>query len=101
MTYATVESVRQWLMITTTSEDAEISQILEEVHAQILEILKFYVAEPPSTDTTLAHIEAMWAAGIYRMRREPKNEPHVFVKTAQELLNNYILLKYKKRLVKI
>lgn len=95
MAYATLDSVKRWLLLTSTSEDAELTEILNIVHSELTNILSFYIT-PPSSDDILADIEAMWAAGIYRTRREPSTKEHIYVEVAKKRLQDYINYKLKR-----
>jgi len=96
MTYASASDVKWWLKHPQedSSLDQEISEVLEAVDAEINDILSEYL-ETPITDQNLleilADIEAQWAAGLIRQRRnaEPGQED-VYVQVAKRRLDRLI-----------
>ncbi|MEM4497324.1 MAG: hypothetical protein QW692_00675 [Nitrososphaerota archaeon] len=96
MPYASINDVKAWLIIppNDTRDDAEISAILSVVDEEIRIMISRYSDIIPESDPIIAMYEALWAAGIYRMRREKMNDVHPFIKYARERLIEYICGKY-------
>jgi len=96
MPYATLAQVKRYLLIpeSDTRDDSELSELLDLVHAEVLALIKNYVNTPPESDHVLANYEAMWAAGLYRTRREKTDQVHDYVKFAAERIEKYLRAKY-------
>lgn len=99
MVYATITQVKEWLLIPINDmrDDTEISNILELVDEEIRVLISKYSDIIPEQDNILALYESLWAAGIYRMRREKLNDIHPFIKYAREKIVEYVLAKYGGR----
>ena len=75
MTYSTLDQIKRYLNMSTdyTKEDTLLSSLQESVYNDINVILSEFT-DVPITDENevkiLGDIEAMWAAGLYRMRLE-------------------------------
>ena len=97
MAYASLDQVKRWLNIPSddTSEDAELTELLNSVDSEIQVILSKYTDSPPESDSVIARYEAQWVAGLYRMRREKVDDVHPFVKDAREKLEEYLAAKYR------
>ena len=97
MTYATLDQVKKWLIIPSseTSDDAEITELLNLVDAEIQVLITKYTSSAPESDDVIAMYEALWVAGLYRMRREKVGDVHPYVKYAREKLMEYLEAKYR------
>ncbi|MHC1624061.1 MAG: phage head-tail connector protein [Candidatus Methanospirareceae archaeon] len=97
MAYATLDQVKRWLNIPSddTTDDAELTELLESVDAEIQAILSKYTSSPPESDSVIARYEAIWVAGLYRMQYEKINDIHPWVKHAREKLEEYLKAKYR------
>ena len=96
MTYATLDQVKKWLLIPSseTSDDAELTELLNAVDDEVQAIISKYTSSPPESDDVIALYESLWVAGLYRMRREKVNDVHPYVKYARERLEEYLRSKY-------
>lgn len=104
MPYAMRADVKRVLLIpeTEVSFDSEIDELILVADAHVDVILrKFFPADslplPPTHPDfgVVRHFEALWAAGLFRERREQKLEgEHVLVKLAREGLHSYLGSKY-------
>ena len=107
MPYSSLEQVKRYLNIdpNDTSEDSLLQALQEAAYNDI----NLYLSEfttVPVTDLedvkTLADIEAMWAAGLYRMRVEQRPDiperqwSHPFLEMAKKRLLDFIEKKYLK-----
>lgn len=102
MTYATASDVKWWLKHPQedTSLDQEIIEVLEAVDAEINDVLSEYVETPVSDEALkeiLADVEAQWAAGLIRQRRNPGSgaEEDVYVQVAKKRLERLIERRFK------
>jgi len=98
MAYATLAQVKRWLLIpeSDTRDDAEIGELLDLVHAEVEAMVMKYADALPSQDQVLANYEAMWAAGLFRMRREKTEGVHDYVKFAVERIEQYLSAKHRR-----
>jgi len=96
MTYATLDQVKKWLLIPSseTSDDAELTELLNAVDDEVQAIISKYTSSPPESDDVIALYESLWVAGLYRMRREKVNDVHPYVKYARERREEYLRSKY-------
>jgi Phage QLRG family, putative DNA packaging. len=101
MPYTTLEKIKRRLGITTADHDTLLSDLLNEVDAEINLILSRHVTVPvrkPEWLPILDGIEADWVAGRYRMLIEPaalitpegEMREHVFVTDAKKRLRQFL-----------
>ncbi|MEM4189574.1 MAG: hypothetical protein QW544_03555 [Candidatus Caldarchaeum sp.] len=101
MPYTTLAKVKEKLRITTAEVDTMLTNIINEVDAEINAILSAYTHVPvadPLLTSVLDSIEAEWAAGLYRMLVEPQvlttpegqQREHVLITHARKRLDTLI-----------
>jgi hypothetical protein len=101
MPYTTLDKIKRRLNITTAEQDALLTDILNEVDAEINLMLSRYFQVPvqdPNLVTILSGIEADWVAGRFRALMEPNvlvtpegdMREHVFVTDAKRRLRALI-----------
>lgn len=102
MTYASISDVKWWLKHPQedSSLDVEVDDALKTVDAEINDLLSEYTEIPVQDEVlreVLADIEAQWAAGIIRQRRNPgpRAEEDVYVQVARRRLERLIERRFK------
>ena len=105
MTYSTLDQVKRYLNMSAdyTKEDILLSSLQESAYNDINVILSEFT-DVPITDENevkiLGDIEAMWAAGLYRMRLEQRPDiperqwSHPLIEIARKRLLTYIEKRY-------
>ena len=97
MPYTSLEKIKRRLNITTTDQDQLLTDILNEVDAEINVILSLYAQTPvtnPKWTPILDGIEADWVAGRYRMLVEP----NLLVTPEGEMREHALVTDAKRRL---
>jgi len=91
MAYATLSQIKEWLTLgSETKFDTELTNILTAVDEEINNILSQFTTTPVTTNTNvLADIEAEWCAGVFKLRRAPK-EANVLLEDAKKRLDEFI-----------
>lgn len=101
MTYTSLAKVKEKLRITSTDTDAMLTNLINEVDAEINAILSAYTSVPVADSVLtqlLDSIESEWVAGLYRMLVEPQvmttpegqQREHVLITHARKRLNELI-----------
>ena len=101
MPYATLDKIKRRLNITTAEQDGLLTDILNEVDAEINLMLSRYFQVPvqdTNLTTILSGIEADWVAGRFRAHVEPNTlmtpegeaREHAFVTDAKRRLRALI-----------
>lgn len=105
MPYSTLDQVKKWLKIdpADTSEDTVLKSFQEEANRAIDNILSKFTTVPitdPDKTPILGDIEALWAAGLYRVREEQRPDipeqqwSHPFIELAKKRLYEFIDANY-------
>jgi hypothetical protein len=101
MPYTTLDKIKRRLNITTTDQDALLTDILNEVDAELNVMLSRYFQVPvqdPNLTIILSGIEADWVSGRFRAHVEPNTlmtpegemREHAFVTDAKRRLRAFI-----------
>ncbi len=99
MTYTNIGKIKAWLRIPEldTTYDSELSEILESVDREIDVVLGRFTQVPVAEADVreiLSDIEAEWAAGVFRARREGVEREHPWVSDAKARLLDIIRSRY-------
>ncbi len=99
MTYTNIGKIKAWLRIPDldTTYDSELSEILDSVDREIDMVLGRFTQVPvvdAEVREALSDIEAQWAAGVFRARREAVEREHPWVSEAKARLLDLIKARY-------
>lgn len=100
VSYCTLQDVKNRLNIEDTSEDVELTDLIEQAQEDVDDELRPYTTVPlTSVPTRIKHATADLAAGLYQVRRHPEQKP--LYDLALDRLRVYIKSKYASGTFKV